>query len=606
MGTELYPNEKLKKYCEHLKQKIPLNKEILLIKGPQINLNAFELEVAKNRCYYAYPPTGLQCLAAAMRKHGLKIKILDLNFELLKRIKNEESFDYKNWISILDDYLEKNNPSIIGVSNTFAVDVPSLIEILNYLKGKNKLILAGGHNATYDGERLLNEGLCHFVFQKESENKIKFFMDNLYENKGNPAMSGILFKYGTEIIQTTGNSCPVKLEGNLIEEHKLVPIEEYCKVGTLSPYSRISGKDKTFAMIGFNRGCEGGCKFCGVRDYMGIGVRSREIKDFLNEMEYLHKERGVKHFEISDDDFARYHDKSMEVLQGIIDKKLNITWASNNGLIVRTLSDDLLEKMRDSGCIGFKVGIESGNEEMLREVRKPGTLEIFREFSKNIRKYPEMFVVDYYIVGFPNETFGKMIETLKFSIEMDLDWSGFSVYQPNVNYFGDEEERERKKDNDIGDFIPTKDLEKGKLNSSEEFSGLNIFKMPHDKVPSKTELGEIWFTFNFLRNFIFNKNLEFGWKRDKFLSWVEAIEERYPTHPYMNFALALVHCLRGDVIKAEIQYEKMIKNLNDDYWKEKFDDFELTEVLKKFPKTVKDAEETLIFLRKKYEMRING
>lgn len=605
MEVELSPNEKLKRYCEELKEKIDLNKNVLLIKGPQINLNAFELEVARNRCYYAYPPTGLQCLAAAMKEHGLNVKILDLNFELLKRIRQEEQFDYHNWISILDDYLKENNPSVIGVSNTFAVDVPSLMKILEYFKGKNKLILAGGHNATYNGEMLLNEGLCHFVFRRESENKIKFFMDNLYENKGNTPLPGILFKKENEIIQTTGDPCAVGLKGNLIEEHRLVPIEEYCQVGTLSPYSRISGKDKPFAMIGFNRGCEGGCRFCGVRDYMGMGVRSREIKDFLDEMEYLIKERGVKHFEFSDDDFARYHNKAMAVLQGIIDRKFNITWASNNGLIVRTLSDTLLEKMRDSGCIGFKVGIETGNEELLREIRKPGTLEIFKEFSKNIKKYPEMFVVDYYIVGFPGETFEKMMETLRFSIEMDLDWSSFSVYQPNVNYFGDEEEREKKKDNEIGDFIPTKDLEKGKLNPLNEFSGLDIFKIPPDKVPSREELGEIWFTFNLIRNFIFNKNLKRSWGRGKFLSWVKAIEERYPTHPYMNFSLALVYYLNGNEVEAKIQYDKMLKNLEDDYWKGKFDDLELTEVVKNFPKSIEDAEEMLIFLRKKYEMRIN-
>ena len=127
MESTLSPNEKLKKYCEELKQKIPLNKEVLLIKGPQINLNAFEVGVAKNRCYYAYPPTGLQYLAGAMKGHGLNVKILDLNFELLKRIKQDENFDYRNWISILDDYLKINNPSIIGVSNTFAVDIPSLM-----------------------------------------------------------------------------------------------------------------------------------------------------------------------------------------------------------------------------------------------------------------------------------------------------------------------------------------------------------------------------------------------------------------------------------------------------------------------------------------------
>ncbi|MEM0465176.1 MAG: radical SAM protein [Candidatus Pacearchaeota archaeon] len=599
---EIYePNQKFAEYCKELKKDIKLNDEILFLKGLQLNLNSFEIDVAKNRCYYAYPPTGLQYLASAIENKKLKIKILDLNFEFLKRVIYDENFNYKKWINILKEYLEKNNPSIIGVSNSFAVYNSNFLEILRFLKDKGKIIITGGHNATYEGEMLLNEGLCHFVCTRESENKINYLLDNIFENDQTNPTPGILFKYKGEIYETCGKKDVVILRGNLINVHDLVPIEEYCKVGTLSPYSRMSGKDKPFATIIFNRGCEGGCRFCGVCDYMGIGVRSRDIKDVLDEMEYLYKERGIRHFEFLDDDFARFKDRAIEVLQGIIDRGLKITWASNNGFIARTLDEEIMEKMRDSGCIGFKIGVESGNPEILLEIRKPGNLETFRKFSQQIKKFPEMFIADNYIFGFPNENFKKIMQSYKFSIEMDLDWSSYAVYQHNVSYFGNKEERRKKKTNIIGDFIPTKDRFKGKLKTDEKiYVGPDIFNIPDETIPNRDQLNHIWFTFNLIRNFVYNKNLTPNGNPKKFISWTLAIEERYPTHPYINFFLAIAHLLDDDKEKSMIQLEKTKKNLLDKYWKERFDQFQFSGIVENFPKNKKEAQEIIDLLRKKY------
>ena len=368
----------------------------------------------------------------------------------------------------------------------------------------------------------------------------------------------------------------------------------------------MSGKDNPFATVLLNIGCEGGFKFCGVCDYMGIGVRTRDVNDALDELEYLNKQRNIKHFEFLDDDFCRYKDKAMAFLQGIIDRKINITWASNNGFIVRTLDEDLLKKMGETGCLGFKVGIESGNAEILKQVRKPGTHEIFLKFSKEINKFHKMFVVDYYILGFPEENFEKIMETFDFSLKMDLDWSSFSVYQPNVNYFGNEDERSKKKDNLIGDFIPTKDLEKGKLSDSMMiFSGPSVFDIAKEQIPSKEQLGQIWFTFNLIRNFILNKNLRPGGDYEKFISWVAPLEDRYPTHPYINFSLMLAYMLIDEREKSKEQYEKTLKNLKDDYWRKKFDEFDFMKIVMYSPQNPEGARKIMDFLIKKYETRIN-
>ena len=85
--------------------------------------------------------------------------------------------------------------------------------------------------------------------------------------------------------------------------------------------------------------------------------------------------------------------------------------------------------LRDSGCIGFSVGFESGNPEMLKKMQKPGNLKNFIDFTEKLQRYPEMFVKGNYIVGHSGENFGQMLESLQFSLNYKTDWAAFAVCQ---------------------------------------------------------------------------------------------------------------------------------------------------------------------------------
>ena len=593
-------NKNLIEYCNKLRQERVLNNKVLFINCPQFNIENFEPEVAIDRCYYAYPPTGLQCLVSALSRRNLDVRILDLNFEVLKKVNTNPNFDYNNWISILDGYLKEFNPSVVGISNFFAIDTPYFKKISDFLRKQKNLpiILAGGQNATYNAKKFLEEKRCDFVCLRESENKVRYLFDILYqENKKRNPTPGILFSFNGKIEETEGKKDIVDLKEDIIHTYRTIPIEEYCKVGSTSPFSRMAGENTIFSGILLNRGCRGNCKFCDVVDYTGKGVRSREPKDFLDEMTYLYDKRGVRYFEILDDDFTRYKNKTLEVLNGIIKKGLKISWAVNNGIIASSLDEKIMEVMRDSGCIGFHTGVESGDLKMLKEIRKPGNLNSFKNFSRIAKKFPEMFIVDNYIFGFPGEKFEQMINSFNFSREMNLDWSSYAIYQQNVNFFGDHGVR---KEESIGDFVPTKDGLKGKLASSElVLTGRNVFDIDPKAIPPREQLNHIWFSFNLIRNFILNKNLRSDGRVQKFISWVEVIKKRYPTHPYMNLFLSFAYNLSENNEKARLEYEKMEENLKDPYWKEKFEQFNLHKILESFPKSKKQTREALDFLIEK-------
>jgi len=153
-------NEHFAHYISKLRQKYFHNKKVLLIQTPQFQFETFNVEVARNRGMYAYPPTGLQCLAKSISALGAEIAILDLNYLLLKKIITE-NFDIKNWLSILDEYVEEYNPSAIGLTsltsyNDILRPFHPLTSILHRLHQRNSaMIMIGGATANNEYEEYL-------------------------------------------------------------------------------------------------------------------------------------------------------------------------------------------------------------------------------------------------------------------------------------------------------------------------------------------------------------------------------------------------------------------------------------------------------------------
>lgn len=612
--TKRADNSKFTACVSLLNTQYKINKNILLIQSPQFLLDKFNVEVARAKGCYAFPPTGLQCLAKALSGRELDIDILDLNYLLLKKVIEDRTFDYMNWLQLLDSYLEKNEPSIIGVtcltvySDVFGGGHP-LTAILEHLRNKNKyVVIAGGPIAVNEYENYLQKGLCHFVVDGEGENKIQFLMSQIYGDGlyVKPA-SGIYFNYINNVEESEGSQEAVELKGNLIGTYDLNCIEDYNNVGALNPFSRMAGIDRKFAGIQLNRGCRANCRFCGVIEFMGKGLRQYPVEDVIEEIGYLIREKGIRHFEILDDDFLGYgetHKAVLVLLEKLVEfrKRYKITWAAGNGLTAVSINDRLLSLMRDSGCVGFRIGIESGNEKMLIKMRKPAKLTLLENRCKILQKYPEIFIGGNYIIGlFGEETFGEMLDTFRFSFEMNLDWAAFTTFQVTSKATALAENL-KMKGNTATDFIPAKDTSSREIKETGEIiSGPEVFSISEDTIPSREQIKQIWFTFNLVANYIYNKNLKPDGRPEKFVSWVEAVHVVYPCNPYMPLFAGLGHTLLGNKKIASRHLKKAEENLKASrYWNNRFMQFGLTDIITNFPQDTKEVQEVLKPIRSRY------
>lgn len=586
----------LQAYAADLRQQFGPGKRLLLVQAPQFLFETINPEVIKNRGYYAYPPTGLQTLAESLSGRDIEIEILDLNLHVLTQVAQDGTFDPEKWLRILDDHLDAFQPTMVGVTcltvyaDLFAANHPLTAMLCHLKKRAEHLVIIGGATASNEAQRYVQEGLCHFAVDGEGEDKLNFLMD-VYERPSEPSapVAGILFPWKGQALETRGRCASVKLGGNLIASYAAVEVEQYCRVGSLNPYSRMAGQDTVYSVFQLNRGCRGNCKFCGVRPFMGKGVRTHPVEAVIEEVRYLVEQRMVRHFEVLDDDFLADREAVTRFLRALGDlhRKYKITWAANNGLMTHSVTRELLDLMRDSGCLGFKIGIESGNAEMLRRIRKPGTLNSFVQVADMLDEYPELFVGGNYIIGlFGEETFGQMLETFAFSLRLNLDWSSFTVFQFTSKPTAI---AENLKTDGAGatDFIPGKDSSNREIQDDRSLPlGADVFSLAADVVPSRSLVKNVWLTFNLLGNYIGNKNLKPGGRPEKFVSWVDAVRVAYPGNPYMLLFAGLGRVLMGQSSQAEALFGEAQAIVDgSSNWQYRFGRFELNDLLEIRPQS---------------------
>jgi anaerobic magnesium-protoporphyrin IX monomethyl ester cyclase len=135
---------------------------------------------------------------------------------------------------------------------------------------------------------------------------------------------------------------------------------------------------------------------------------------------------GLTRINIADDLFTSDREKVHEVCEEIRRRKLSLTWTAFSR--VNTVDKETLRLMRETGCDCISFGIESGNQEMLKRVRKGITLDQAR---KAVALCKEAGILPHasFMVGLPGETPETLKDTAEFSKSLDILY-GFHFLAP--------------------------------------------------------------------------------------------------------------------------------------------------------------------------------
>ncbi len=172
-----------------------------------------------------------------------------------------------------------------------------------------------------------------------------------------------------------------------------------------------------------SRGCPALCTFCLWPQTMsGHAWRVRSVDNVIAEVRQAQKLfPQMKEIFFDDDTFNIRKDRMLEICKKF--KPLGFRWSST----ARVHSDyETLKAMADGGARLFIVGLESGDPQILKNIKKGATVEMARAFVKNCKKVGIKIHGDF-IIGLPGETPATIEKTIQYAKELDVETIQVSV-----------------------------------------------------------------------------------------------------------------------------------------------------------------------------------
>ncbi|MEI6559657.1 MAG: B12-binding domain-containing radical SAM protein [Rhodospirillaceae bacterium] len=595
---------------EHLRKRIngySFHEGAVLINVPLVPVDVLDGDVARNRGYFAYPPTTQLYLSAILRSLNVESIVLDLNFVLLDEARKDQPDLTEAWTRALDEALAHFDKPLVCVSLMFESTYEQYLRICRHVRQvkPGACIAAGGVAATADPEKLLADGSADLVFLHEGERPLAAFYGFLDGTSEKPPFN-LAFRDETGVIRRLESVEGGPVEIDIREDYRKIDVAAYCQVGSLSSLSRMQGIDVPYASVLSRRGCRARCSFCGVRNFNGKGVRVREAVNVVDEMRHLHDVYGVRYFDWLDDDLLYDRSAALALFREIAERLPGIAWGANNGLIAAAIDAEIMEAMQASGCIAFKIGLESGNAEVLRAVHKPTNLDRFFQFAKLSKDFPGLFVLVNLIMGFPGETIRQMRDSFVTSVRGGLDWNSFYVYQHlkntelYLNYgsvSGSVLETDYSKDGQTPTvFAKDNNPVRGAAFRDMELEtdlvrNYDVFTLPDDLIPSREQLKEVWFTYNLVSNFLLNPAYQTSSdvRLANAVRWQRALQQAYLRDAAMAASLYFLEWRLGHLGTGELEALRgeALRKLNQSpYWQQRDRAFGFSSMLDRQPPAI--------------------
>jgi len=352
------------------------------------------------------PPMGMAYIAGYLKDNGVEVEILD--FAALRSTDEMEKRLIK----------ESNADMVALAATTNTVMLAYELAKLSKELLPNAITVVGGPHPTMEPTRTLDEcpELDYCVISEAEETMLE-----LTQGKEDKDILGISFRDGKgNIIVNASRPLIQDLDKLPFPARELLPLDKYWTPGV---------RRYPYAIMMTSRGCPYSCTFCSNFRTQGKQFRARSPENVLAEIDHLVKEYGVKEINIIDDNFTFLPQRVKEICDGLIERNYDLELKTGNGIRADRTSLPMLKHMRKAGFYLVAFGIESGDERILKKMRKGETKDHIRNAVK-WSKQAGLLTEGFFMFGNEGEGRKEMLETIKFAKELDLSVAQFQIYTP--------------------------------------------------------------------------------------------------------------------------------------------------------------------------------
>lgn len=348
------------------------------------------------------PSFGLVCLAAVAQDVGAAVTIVEASSRNLSVEQTQKE-------------ILRFEPDVVGITATTAgiVAAGELAQGLKQTRPEIINLIGGCHVTALPEETLQTFPGFGMAVTGEGEETLKEIL--IHVDRGREALQSLA---GTAVRE--GEKIIVNPPRPLIRDLDELPHPAWsCLEGFPRKFRPSPSRIKRWpcASIVLTRGCPNQCTFCD-RSVFGNQCRAYSPEYALNLMRELRYHYGVKEILIEDDTFIVSNRRVQQLCDLIIAEDLDITW-SCLGRADR-VSPELLRLMKKAGCWHISYGIESGDQDILKGMKKNLNLAQIKkavQWSKEAGVYTKGF----FMVGFPGESEASLSATLSLARSLPLD-----------------------------------------------------------------------------------------------------------------------------------------------------------------------------------------
>jgi anaerobic magnesium-protoporphyrin IX monomethyl ester cyclase len=333
------------------------------------------------------------------------------------------SFDYVNAFQCskaeLAKKLAKENILTIAIITTLYVSPFPIVEIVDFIKTYNRTakIIVGGPFVSTKIRTLAPQELDYlfltairadfYVNSPQGETALVNIIDALKHNLPPDEINNVYYKAGNTL-----KAGRMRSENNRLAENMV-------------NWDIFDGNVNKYVNIRTAISCPFSCSFCGFPQHAGA-YQMTPAEMIEEELKKLDKIKTVKSVLFIDDTFNIPPERFKKILRMIIKNKFGFKWHSY--FRCQFADPEMVELMKESGCEGVFLGLESGNDQILKNMNKAASIKEYLNGIGLLKKYGIVTFGDF-IVGFPGETDETVQDTVNF-----IETSGLDFFRAQLWY----------------------------------------------------------------------------------------------------------------------------------------------------------------------------
>ncbi len=342
-----------------------------------VNLNMLFMRYGEGIERELHVPLGPLYLTRALEDAGFQVDFRDYQC-----VESDDPFDMQVFVDFL-----RNPAPVIGLS-CMANLLPFTILAIRALRQAypdRKIVLGGVGSKAVEEKILTRFPWIDVICRGEGERTAPELLRTLLDGNQSSHVAGVSCRNGDgRVVHAPDRPRIKELDAIPFPAFDRIDLPRYAGYGMMT-----------------SRGCPYPCTFCSVAPVWNLESYSRGSKSIVDEMEFLHREAGVKLFLFQDEFFVSGKRQVMEFCRELSSRELDVHWKAFGR--VNLVDEQMMLAMADCGCVELRFGIESGSDRILQRIKKGFTTA---QALDVVPKAVDMFrrVDAFFVWGFPFET----------------------------------------------------------------------------------------------------------------------------------------------------------------------------------------------------------